>query len=442
MELYDYQGNALGLNVETDKTLKVEDKPADAKTVGDLFDSIGVTAVEPEDRDIPELHITGTPPTSKDAGKVPVKVEYISRTLRFSEYATLKVQGNSSTGFPKKNYNINFFSDAACTAKSKHNFRGWGKQNKFTLKANWTDITHARNIVTARLWTDVVRSRTDFAALPANLRAAPNLGVIDGFFVKVYVNGVYHGRYTFNLPKDKWTFNMDDALESNVVLYSENYVSGCYKAAAVVDGTDWSDEIHEDSVPQSVIDRLNAYITFLNSSSDAAFVTDLHNYIDVDSFIDYYLFGYVSCAHDSFGKNQILLSYDDCPYIASVYDLDCTWALKFDGALLYPVNHAFEEYNGYTNGNVFYLRMPGLFVGKIRERYEALRNGPLSEANIIHRFEAFLAHMPQSLIEEDYAETTAGGAYVNIPSKDLTSLQQIRNYAAARLEYVDGVILT
>lgn len=441
MELYDYSGTGLDVEVRTDKTLKVSDMPADAKTVGDLFDDLDVSAVEPRDDDIPQIYFNGTLPTSKDDGKLKLQVEYISKTAQFKEYCTLKVQGNTSASFPKKNFNIAFFSDANCKTKSKHNFKGWGSQNKYTLKANWIDITHSRNIVSARLWGDVTKSRSNYNALPQQLKNTPNLGAIDGFTVKVYANGVYQGRYTFNIPKDKWAYNMDDELESNVVLYSEDYGAGCYKTTALVDGTDWTDEIHEDSVPQSVIDRLNAFITFLGTSTDAQFTANLHNYIDVPSFIDYYIFGYVNCGHDSFGKNQILMSYDNCPYIAGAYDLDCTWGLHWNGASLYPYNHDFTEYSGYVNGNVLYRRMPGLFDTEIRARYQELRAGALSDANIIHRFEEFMANLPAELIAEDYAETTAGGAFVNIPSKNLTSLAQIRNFVAARLPYVDSMIL-
>ncbi len=442
MELYDYLGNELGLDIHTDKTLTQSDAPADAKTVGDLFDDLDVSATEPRHEDIPQLYITGTLPTSKDDGKLKVQVEYISKTARFKEYATLKVQGNTSAGFPKKNFTITFFSDANCTVKSKHNFKGWGNQNKYVIKANWIDITHARNIVSARLWTDVVKTRSNYNSLPQELKESPNLGTIDGFSIKVYANGIYQGRYTLNMPKDKWMYNMDDSVETNMVLYSEDYGSGCYKTAAVVDGTDWTDEIHEDDPPQSVINKLNAFITFLNNSTDSEFVANLGNYADVLSIIDYYLFGYVDCGHDSFGKNQILMSYDNSVFIAGAYDLDCTWGLHWNGASLYSYDHDFTEYSGYVNGNVLYIRLRNLFPIQIKARYQELRNGPLSAANIIHRFEEFMDNLSNDLIAEDYAETTANGAFVNIPSKDLTSLQQIRNFVAARLNYVDSQILT
>ena len=440
MKIYDYAGNVIDLSIKTDKTLSIEGDSADAKVVGDLFESLDVSAVEPKSDNIPELYISGTLPTSKDDGKVKVQVTYISKTSRFSEYATLKVQGDTSVNFPKKNFNIAFFSDVTCKTKSKHDFKGWGKQNKFTLKANWIDITHARNIVSARLWTDIVKSRSDYQTLPTGLRQASNLGVIDGFPVKVYANGIYQGRYTLNMPKDKWMFNMDDSLDSNAAIYSEGYkcLFGSEQQIAI-DGTDWTDEIHEDAVPTAVVTKFNTFYNFVALSTDADFVAGIANYADVQSFIDYYLFGYINCGFDSFGKNQMILCYNNGPYIASVYDLDTTWGLYWDGASLLAYNYAESEY---ITKNNLYVRLKTLFPNQVRARYEELRNGALSAANIIHRFEEFCDIMPQELVEEDYAPTTANGAFINIPSKNLTSLTQIRNYVADRLDYVDSQLLT
>jgi hypothetical protein len=43
--------------------------------------------------------------------------------------------------------------------------------------------------------------------------------------------------------------------------------------------------------------------------------------------------------------------------------------------------------------------------------------------NIITRFENFMEYMPQELVKEDYASTTAGGAYSGIPSIAKNNLQ-------------------
>lgn len=440
--MYDYAGNEIDVGIKTDKTLTIEGDAADAKVVGDLFDSFGVTAIEPMYGDIPQLYVTGEIPTSKADGNKKVGITYISRTDRFTEYATLKVQGDSSTGYPKKNFTIKFYSDAQCTIKSKHNFKNWGNENKYVLKANWIDITQSRNVITARLWTDLVKSRSDYNSLPAALLASPNLATIDGFCIKVYVNGVYQGRYTFNIPKDAWMYNMDDESENDVVLCADSWAGGRFITyPALVDETDWTDEIHEDAVPQSVITKLNELIYFVQNSTDAQFLANISNYIDVQSFIDFYIFAQVSAAEDNCGKNLILMSYNNSPYYAGAYDLDSTWGLYWDGSRILGTDIDLSSPDGKMGANRLYARIAALYSSQIRTRYEELRSGALSAANIIHRFEEFCDIMPQELIEEDYATTTANGAFVNIPSKNLTSLAQIRNYVAARLAYVDSQLL-
>jgi hypothetical protein len=93
--------------------------------------------------------------------------------------------------YPKKNFTIKLFEDEARSQKKKVGFKNWGEQNKFCLKANWIDISHARNVVSARLWGDVVKSRSNYNELPELLTTSPNQGAIDGFPIKVYANGIY-----------------------------------------------------------------------------------------------------------------------------------------------------------------------------------------------------------------------------------------------------------
>jgi uncharacterized protein YjdB len=58
-------------------------------------------------------------------------------------------------------------------------------------------------------------------------------------------------------------------------------------------------------------------------------------------------------------------------------------------------------------------------------------------SNIITRFERFSEPFTSDLIKEDYASTTANGAYTGIPSTAKNNIQQIRNFAAARRAWTD-----
>lgn len=103
---------------------------------------------------LPVLKLTGdTTGMSKD-NAVTLAYEYGDR----SGTCEVKWQGSSSLSYPKKNYTIKF--DNAFEASD-----GWGEQKKYCLKANYIDHSHARNVVSAKLWGQIVKSRGGVTAI-------------------------------------------------------------------------------------------------------------------------------------------------------------------------------------------------------------------------------------------------------------------------------------
>ena len=406
----------------------VDEKIANISTGG----IVPVTQVEPLDDDIPKVFFNGDKPTNKTS--VYATIEYVSKTKHFKGYVDIKCQGTSSMSYPKKNYTIKIFTDETMETKLKQDFKGWGKQNKFCLKANYIDHSHARNICSAKLWNEIVGSRSNYEALPELLRTSPRNGAIDGFPIKVYYNNTYEGLYTWNIPKDKWMFNMDDKLDNHCVLCGEEYVSGCFRAA---NASLWSDEIH-DVMPQSIITSFNNFITFVMNSSDEEFRANLENYVYVDSLIDYYIFQYVICGLDSMGKNQLFATYDGAKWIATSYDMDSTFGLYWNGQRFVSAQYRMQEdYESMTNGragNLLYFRLEQIFPNEIRARYDELRNSVLSYTNVVNTFERFMDIPGKDLYAED------GTIHTGIPSQTTNNIQQIRNYYRGRLTYVDGKI--
>lgn len=407
--------------------------------------NIGTTskAVEPQLMDMPRIYFSeGTLPTTKTA--TVMKFDYYSKTHEEHGYVDIKCQGNSSMEYNKKNFTIKLYKEQAKTNKLKIDFKGWGKQSKFVLKANWIDITHARNVVSARIWGDVIKTRSDYAtAIPELLRTSPNQGAIDGFPVLVYSNGVYQGRYTLNIPKDKWMSNMDDALDTHCILCGENYQSGCFRALPQINGSDWTDELH-DVVPATIKTSWTNAINFVMTSSDTEFKANLSNYFDVNSLIDYLLYGHAICHIDGFGKNQLFFTYDGVHWIASVYDLDSTFGLWWDGSKIISsntiVSRAVEKEVQSELGNLLYIRLADNFISELKTRYAELRKEVLSASHIIQRFEEFIQICPKDIVQEDYASTTGGGSFTSIPSTSTNNIQQIRSFIVTRLTYVDNYI--
>lgn len=419
------------------------DKTELESSIGSLSEEViklsGISIVEPSNDDIPKIFFGGSLQPNKVEVIVPFR--YISKTKDFSCYAKIKAQGNSSLSYPKKNQTVKLYRDAECTEKFKMNFKGWGAQYKFCIKANWIDLTHARNIVSARLWSDVMRSNSNFDEWNELLKTSPNLGAIDGFPVKVYANGVYQGRFTFNIPKDAWMANMDDSLDNHCILHGEGYTSGCFRASAVIDGTDWTDEVH-DIVPESIKTKWNEIIDFVMNSSDEDFKTQIGNYFDIESLIDYHLFALLSCGFDAYGKNQLYMTYDGQKWIAQMYDMDSTWGLWWTGERFVATDYARSSYQDFQDGqgNLLYIRLEQLFSTELFNRWLELKHGALSLDNIINKFERFTDICSADLVKEDYASTTNNGLYTNIPSKTTNNIQQLRSYAIARYNWTDAYV--
>lgn len=391
---------------------------------------------------IPVFHIIGTLPASKDDGDVGIEYVFSNGAERFNGFATLKIQGNSTMAYPKKNYTLKLFKDSAHNTKDLKSFNDWGDQSKYVLKADWIDISHARNIVSARLWSDCVATRSTYGDLPDLYKESPNNCVIDGFIIKVYVNGVYWGRYSWNIPKDQWLFNMSKKNANHCALCSENYDSGCFRAAALINENDWTDEIH-DTVPQSILTRWNEVISFVRTSTDLAFKSNINSYINLDSLIDYYIFAYVSCGLDSLGKNQIYLTYDGNLWYASVYDMDSTWGLYWNGSKFVSAEYRMQEdYEVGVNGtsNLLYDRLESLFATEIKARYAQLRSGVLSAVYMKEQFKNWCDVSSAELMALDYAQSTGNGAFTGMPQKTTNNYNQIAQYIDDRLTYVDAQI--
>lgn len=428
-------------------TSKFNEIDAQFKDIANKIESGNIgNNVEPQLMDTPRIYFSeGTLPTTKTA--TTLRFDYYSKTKEYHGWAEIKCQGNSSMGYPKKNFTIKLYKDKGKTQKLKIDFKGWGKQSKFVLKANWIDITHARNIVSARIWADIVKSRSDYATLPELLRTSPNQGAIDGFPITVYGNGYYQGRYTLNIPKDKWMSNMDDTLDTHCILCGENYGSGCFRALPQINGGDWTDELH-DTVPATIKTSWTNAIKFVMNSSDSEFKANLGNYFDVKSLIDYLLYGLISTGLDAFGKNQIYFTYDALKWIASMYDMDSTWGLWWNGTKFVANDYAREQFqdlldegNGVVKqGNLLYIRLQQLFLNEIKARYAELRQSIFTYPYLVNKFEEFCQICPQDIVKEDYASTTANGTHTGIPSKTTNNIQQIRNNINARLIYVDSYI--
>lgn len=412
----------------------VDEKIANISTGG----IVPVTQVEPAELDVPRLYFYGNAlPTTKD--NVNLEMDYKSNTMKFHSYVKLKCQGTSSMSYPKKNFTVTLYEDSARSTKLKKNFKGWGAQNKFCLKANWVDSTHTRNISGARIAYDMVASRPD-SPFKQELLKCPRNGAVDGFPIKVYFNGEFWGIYTFNIPKDAWMFNMNEDNPNHIVLCAERNTDGnsslinsCQfrKLWDGVDGGDWSYEVGTPS--DTVKNSLNRCISFVMNASDEEFHDNISQYFDLYSLLDYYCFSYVVCHLDGLAKNMLLATYDGTIWGACLYDMDSIYGVQWNGAsFVSPQYKCPEQYQ--EQFSRLWVRIEECFADELRARYAELRQEALSLTNIIGHVEEIYDLLSPNMKTD---ETTK---WANIPQYNANTITRFRNYMKDRVKYTDAEV--
>lgn len=381
---------------------------------------------------LPVIRIDGD--ISKMSHDTAVKLSYTSsgKINLGSGYLTAKWQGDSSLYYPKKNLSIKLFSDQ--NAKNKRNvvpFNGWLNDNSFVLKANWMDATQARNVVNAKLFSEVVANRKD---LSPEWVGMDNFSQIKGIPVHVFINSVDRGVYTFNTKKSKSLFNMDDDVASNIAVSGEIWgdATAFRQSTAKLDGTDFNMEQPGAAPTADNIAKFSRLMKFVNESSDADYQANESQYVDVPSFIDYLIFTSLALDTDGVGKNVIYATWDGNVWSAIPYDLDTTWGLQYDGkSLQYLYTNMFDLFK---TRNKLFTQIMKFHKPDILARYAELRANVLSASHIIDCFESFMSQIDESQLENDQL------IWPTIPSTKLTNFDQIRQAVYTRTQGVDKQI--
>ena len=336
----------------------------------------------------PKLYFTGDMTemnTKEDVRKI--SFEYRSKEQVLTGAAKIKLQGTSSLQYEKKNYTINFYEDADCSQKMEIDV-GWGAQNKYCLKANWIDKTHARNVVTAKLVGEMQKKY-------GLLDTAPNNGAIDGFPVEVYINGSFHGLYTMNIPKDAWMFNMDESNPNHIVICGEIWSEPVYFRQIPTDFTFWSVEVGEEN--DETLAKIQRLIAFVRNSSDEEFKANFSQYLNLDATINYYIMMHYAWMPDNIGKNMLLATYDGNVWYPSLYDLDTTWGTTWHGIGKYEYKKEMLS----TDTSLLWSRLEKLYKDEIATRYFELRSSILDTEYIIAKFNDFYNSIPSEVLERE-----------------------------------------
>ena len=375
-----------------------------------------------QNTDIPKLYLEGDiSEMLEKSDERNISFTYDDGEQKISGFAEIKIQGTSSIFYEKKNYTLKFYEDAEHEDKLKIDV-GWGAQSKYCMKANWIDRTHARNVVSARL---VSQMQEKYGLL----EDTPNHGAVDGFPVEIYSNGQFLGLYTFNIPKDEWQFNMDGDNPDNIVIGGELWEPSNY-FLELPDFTTWAVEVGEES--NETKEKMDRLFDFIINSSDEEFKANFEEYLDLNSVLNYYVFADISYLRDNLGKNMLIATYDGRKWYLSLYDLDSSWGAFTDGKSLYPYE---EELLDMSINNLF-ARVERCFGKELAQRYFELRADVLSNENIMAEFEAFREEIPALTFVKETLRWGNGliRKPADMPGYDYSQIEKYLNSVSPRLD--------
>ena len=403
---------------------------------------------------LPIVDISGDISKASTNGYIEVFITYESEDKSFESIAQIRVQGASSAGRPKKNYSVKLYDPDGTKNKVKV-VEDWGKQFKYCLKANWIDYSQARNVVSGQLYGDVIDSRS----FTDELTDLPSGGAIDGFPCVVYNNGQFLGLYTFNIPKDKWMFDMKDTDEKNqaivmAITWNEEvamrkqftYNEGVWTGSGGWELEYASNEDSEiDNSTSWVAESLNNLIKFVLENDGEDFKNGIHDYLDVDKTIDSILHTFLILADDNVSKNVLWATYDGVHWFSSVYDMDGTWGMKWDGSIPYkdakrhPISNLANNVPGQSGYNYQYnLLWEKIYINfydQLVERYWELRESVYTMEHITELFEAFFNQIP------DFVRKAEREKWTSVPSQGEDHLAQILDFAKKRLDLLDSTLV-
>ena len=316
----------------------------------------------------------------------------------------VSIQGTSSANYPVKNYTIELMQGG-----TNFNFaprENWKPMSRFTLKANYMDSSQANNVAIARFYNDLTKA---YNPLPTQAIDEDARSSIDGFPIRLRVNGMFAGIYTFNIDRyghDVYGFSdtrqdiayeiannsdqFDVAGTSNDIRtristgfkyryhYSDKGLVTSQLTASESGPLNMASGLHEDLVQ---------LILWTGSSDGTEFKGNFSKHWSLNNMIDYHLLTLAWGMVDSYMKNMVIASYgtsDDGEgnrtriWYPLMYDGDTSLGMNNQGQLV-ETPGCDTIWNGIEIGNydgyhsTLWEKFTELFADEIAERYSQLR---------------------------------------------------------------------
>ena len=384
----------------------------------------------------------------------------------------VKIQGTSSKEYPVKNYEFTLMSGGARFPFAPYD--NWKEGSTYTLKANYMDSSQANNVAIARFYNDLTKA---YNPLPSQRIDSDYRASIDGFPVRLRVNGVFSGIYTFNMDRyaheaygysdtrqdiayeiasngDKFAIGSNTEETKTLVSTGFKYRYH-YADKGVPSGTtttssgalNMASGLHED---------LLQLVTWTATAEGTEFSGEFEKHWAKANLIDYHLLTLVFGMVDSIMKNMVIASYgtsDDGEgnrtriFYPLMYDGDTALGLNNQGQLI-ESSGCDTSWNGEyigdydTSNSNLWNKFIEAFDEEIRDRYAQLRReGWFTVDKIMsYIYDDVIGKVGQKFYNDDMKYKYQNGA-LNLSKRDFcrgTREEYTRRWIFERLSYLDS----
>lgn len=338
---------------------------------------------------------------------------------REEHWVGVEHRGHTALRFDKKSFGLGLKGSLNLDDDQSDSILGLPSSHKWILDAAWVDPSRIRNALSFDLWRTI--HGKDYLSL-------------QGRHVELFWNDERRGLYRLNHAITAETIGLNG--EEDVLYKAENWAEPSTKflefSGDLPQGERWEGwrHVHPDPSTRLHWEPLMALRQWAVHSSDESFSSTVHQWVDLDNLVDFFLFVNVVEGLDNTGKNmfwtrgEFLEAFHIVPW-----DLDATWGLFHDGTSTNGVTIV-------TNG--LFQRLittnAGQFRDRLRNRWQELRITSCSKETMA----AMVSEHVQRLTQSDVVnlENQTWGTNLNL----LEEQDVINQWIDVRLQRMDEFI--
>ena len=359
---------------------------------------------------------------------------HLSDQAAVSTLARVRVRGNSSRHFIKLGYSLNFVDET--DANVSHSVMGMDPHHEWVLHGPILDKTLIRNYV----WYNVAGEVMDYA---------PNVR-----FCEAFINGEYMGLYL--MVESVTAGDNDSRLQLSINRKNNTFTGYCLR---VDDGSNEIKDLNTFSMytyqTEGVVDSVYPGTSNLTPEMKAriqkdfsAFERILYSgdyndprygyeaYIDVDSFVDYFILNEFSSNYDAGARSTYIYKEVGGPYKLCVWD--------FNSALDNYQEQAVDPEMFLLQNRVWFnaLIQDGRFTERVIQRYRELRETYLSEEYLNRYIDETIAYLGDAIDrnnerwDKDFSYDLLRPSERN-PDSYEEAVQDMKQYIHVRGEWMD-----